>query len=245
MAWPDRPSLGIPAFFLALGIAAAGYLIGSGVKELALARQSVTVKGYAEEAIRADHALWSAKVTARSPKLPDATRQIQNYTAAVTQFLQDNGIPTEQIMLEQLVSYPLMRLTESGQTTSVVDSYVVSQRIQASSTDIALMESLTKKAPNLLLLGFEISLEPTEYFRRELGDLKIQLLGRAMADAQARAQEMASRTGRSIGRLRSASQGVFQVTAASSTEISSEGALDTSSADKKIRSVVTAEFELK
>jgi hypothetical protein len=56
---------------------------------------------------------------------------------------------------------------------------------------------------------------------------------------------MASRTGRSVGRLRSTTQGVFQVTAASSTEISPTGELDTSSVEKKIRAVVTAEFELK
>jgi len=245
MAWPDRPSFGIPALFLALGIAGAGYMVGSGVKELALARQSVTVKGYAEEEIRADYGLWSATVTARASRLPDATRLAQNHAAAVTKFLEDSGLPASQIVLEQVVSYPLMRLTESGQSTSVVDSYVVTQRIQAGSADIALLETLTKKAPDLLLLGFEIALEPTQYFRRELGNLKIQLLGRAMADAQARAEEMASKTGRSVGRLRSTSQGVFQVTAASSREISSTGELDTTAVDKKIRSVVTAEFELK
>lgn len=245
MAWPDRPSLGFPALLLALGIVAAGYFIGTGIQQIALARQSVTVKGYAEEAIRSDFGIWSATITARAPKLPDATRQAQNHIAATTKFLQDSGISAESITLDQISSYPLMRTTESGQTTSQVDSYVVTQRIRVSSTDINLLESLTRKAPDLLLLGFEIALEPTQYFRRELGDLKIQLLGRAMADAQTRATEMASRTGRSVGRLRSTTQGVFQVTASSSTEISSTGELDTSSIDKKIRAVITAEFELK
>jgi hypothetical protein len=245
MAWPERPSLGIPSLFLALGILGAGYLVGSGVQQLALARQTVTVKGYAEQEIRADYGVWSATVTARAAKLPEATRLAQNHAAAVTKFLEDQGVPAAQIELEQVVSYPMMRLTESGQATSTVESYVVSQRIRVGSSDVGLMESLTKKAPDLLLLGFEVALEPTRYFRQELGDLKIELLGRAMADAQARAEKMAAVTGRGLGRLRSTSQGVFQVTAASSTEISSTGELDTSAVVKKIRSVVTAEFELK
>ena len=245
MAWPDRPSLGFPSLLLALGILGAGYFVGKGVQQLALARQSVTVKGYAEEEIRADYGMWSAAVTARASKLSDATRQAQNHTAAVTKFLEDQGVRAEQIVQEQLVSYPLMRLTESGQATSTVDSYVVNQRIRVDSSDVALLERLTQRAPDLLLLGFEISLEPTQYFRRELGDLKIELLGRAMADARARAEKMASMTGRSLGQLRSTSQGVFQVTAASSTEISPTGELDTTAVEKKIRSVITAEFELK
>lgn len=245
MAWPDRPSLALPSLLIALGLTAAGYLIGTGVQQIALAKESVTVKGYAEEEIKADFGLWSATVTARAPKLPDATRLAQNHTAAVTKFLEDFGIPAAQISLDQISSYPLMRLTESGQTTSQVDSYVVTQRIRVASTDVTQLETLTRRAPELLLLGFEVSLEPTQYFRRELGDLKIQLLGRAMTDAQTRASEMAARTGRTVGRLRATTQGVFQVTAATSTEISPTGELDTTSIDKKIRSVITAEFELK
>jgi hypothetical protein len=245
MAWSDRPSLTIPSFLIAAGITLGGYLVGSGVKELALARQVVTVKGYAEEQIRSDYGVWSATITARGARLPDATRQLQNHVAATGKFLEDAGWTSAQVILDQVTSYPLMRLTDSGQTTSVVDSYVVSQRIRVEAVDITKLEELTRRAPELLLLGFEITLEPTQFYRRELGDLKIQLLGRAVEDAQARAEEMASKTGRSIGRLRSTSQGVFQVTAASSTEISSTGELDTSAVEKKIRSVVTAEFELK
>jgi uncharacterized protein len=245
MSWSNTPSLGFPAFCLALGIGLAGYLIGDGVKELALAKQSVTVKGYADEQITSDFGVWSATLTVRGPKLADTGKSLQNQMAAVTKFLEDQGVPAAQITLQQVSSYPLMRMTESGNTTSLIDSFVVTQHVSVESSDIALLKSLTQRSPDLLNLGYEINLEATQYFRRELGDLKIQLLGRAIEDAQSRAAEMASRTGRSVGRLRSTTQGVFQVTAASSTEISPTGELDTSSVEKKIRAVVTAEFELK
>lgn len=245
MSWSDRPSLGLPSFILALGLVVGGYLIGKGIQEVALAKQSVTVKGYADEQITSDFGVWSAGLTVRGPKLADTGRVLQNQMAAVTKFLEDQGVPSGQITLQQVSSYPLMRTTESGNTTSVIDSFVATQQVTVETADISLLKTLTQRSPDLLNLGYEINLEPTQFYRRELGDLKIKLLGNAIVDAQSRANEMASRTGRSVGRLRSTTQGVFQVTAASSTEISSTGELDTSSVEKKIRAVVTAEFELK
>lgn len=237
--------MGFPALLLALGIAAAGFLIGGGLQEFARAKQSVTVKGYAEEAVTSDFGSWTATLTVRSAKLADGTRSLQNQMAAVTKFIEDAGWPAESVRLDQVVSYPMMRTTESGASTSIVDSYVLSQRVSLETADIAKLQQFTRRAPELLMLGYEITLEPTQYLRRELGALKVQLLGRAIEDAQARAREMAGKTGRDIGRLRSTTQGVFQITAASSTEISPTGELDTASVDKKVRAVVTAEFELK
>ena len=244
MSWSERPSLFLPSVLLALGIGVAGYLIGNGVKEVALAKQSVTVKGYADEQITSDFGVWSATLTVRGPKLADTGRTLQNQMAAVTKFLEDQKVPAADISLEQVSSYPMMRMTEAGNTTSIIDSFVATQRVTLETSNIALLKTLTQRSPELLGLGYEINLEATQYFRRELGDLKIKLLGNAIEDAQSRAVEMAKRTGRSVGRLRSTTQGVFQVTAASSTEISPTGELDTSSVEKKIRAVVTAEFEL-
>jgi len=244
MSWSERPSLFLPSLLLALGIGVGGYLIGNGVKEVALARQSVTVKGYADEQITSDFGVWSATLTVRGPKLADTGKVLQNQMAAVTKFLEDQKVPAAAITLQQVSSYPMMRMTEAGNTTSTIDSFVATQSVTLETSDIALLKNLTQHSPDLLGLGFEINLEPTQYYRRELGDLKIKLLGNAIEDAQSRAVEMAKRTGRSVGRLRSTTQGVFQVTAASSTEISSTGELDTSSVEKKIRAVVTAEFEL-
>ncbi|MDX6767188.1 MAG: SIMPL domain-containing protein [Candidatus Methylacidiphilales bacterium] len=241
----EPPSSFFPALVLALGLAMGGWLIGSGIRQVALAKESVTVKGYSDQEITSDFGLWSATVTVRGLKLADTGKTLQNQMAAVTKFLESQGVPATRIAVQQVNSYPLMRTTDSGNTTSIIDSFVTSQRVSVESTDIAMLQALTLRSPELLGLGYEINLEPTQYFRRELGDLKIKLLGNAIEDAQTRAREMASRTGRSIGRLRSTTQGVFQVTAASSTEISPTGELDTSSVEKKIRAVVTAEFELK
>ena len=70
------------------------------------------------------------------------------------------------------------------------------------------------------------------------------MLGAASADARLRAGEIADKTGAKLGELSSASQGVFQITPAHSTEISGEGMYDTSSIEKTVRAVVTRELRL-
>jgi hypothetical protein len=70
------------------------------------------------------------------------------------------------------------------------------------------------------------------------------MLGAAVADAKLRAAEIADKSGATLGKLASASQGVFQITPAHSTEISGEGMYDTSSIEKTVRAVVTVSFGL-
>jgi hypothetical protein len=84
-----------------------------------------------------------------------------------------------------------------------------------------------------------------EYIYTKAAEAKVSLLAEATGDARARATQIASQGGRTIGGLRSARMGVFQITARNSVETSSEGVNDISSLDKTITAVVSATFSLK
>jgi hypothetical protein len=71
------------------------------------------------------------------------------------------------------------------------------------------------------------------------------LLTQATKDAKDRAQKIAENTGKKIDSLQTASQGVFQVTAKNSVEVSDYGTYDTASLEKKVTGVVRASFSLK
>ncbi|MGB7963317.1 MAG: SIMPL domain-containing protein, partial [Propionicimonas sp.] len=78
-----------------------------------------------------------------------------------------------------------------------------------------------------------------------LGDLKIEMLGEAAADARMRAEQIAASTGAKVGVLRSARMGVMQINPAGVSAVSSEGNNDTSSLEKDVFAVVSAGFTLK
>jgi uncharacterized protein len=70
------------------------------------------------------------------------------------------------------------------------------------------------------------------------------MLSEAAGNARERARRMVEGTGSRLGPVRSATQGVFQITPAFSTEVSDGGENDTTSIGKLIKAVVTVEFAI-
>jgi uncharacterized protein len=72
--------------------------------------------------------------------------------------------------------------------------------------------------------------------------VKVRLIGAATKDSLLRAEQFAANSGVTVGPLRSASQGVFQITAPNSTETADYGSYDTSTVEKLVKAVVTVEY---
>lgn len=66
-----------------------------------------------------------------------------------------------------------------------------------------------------------------------------------MKNALARAKQIASSTGSSVGALKSASKGVFQITPVNSTNVSDYGTYDTSLIDETVKAVITVRYFVK
>ena len=242
----ERPrSLRGPAIILALGIAFAAIVLAGPLNDFVKAHHAITVKGYAEQHVDSDFALWSATVTTRGKQVTDAASQMDKATQTVTDFLVAQGIPKENIAVSDLTTTALSK-SNQGSDGGIDDlnGYKLDRQIQVTTKDLDSISKLSAAAPTLLLNGIEISFSPTEYYCTKLADLKVSMLGEAVQDAQRRAEVIAGKSGRKIGSLRTANQGVFQITPVYATETSSEGTLDTSSREKSIKAVVTAEFEL-
>jgi hypothetical protein len=245
-ASPDSSrSLIVPATILAFGLAFGALVLAGPLRDFVKAHQTITVKGYAEHHLQSDFALWSATVTTRGKQVNEAADQMDKDTRAVTDFLIAQGVPKESILISDLTTTALSKSTDGTDAgVGELDGYKLDRQFQVTSNDVDSISKLTGSAPVLLRNGVEVSFNPTEYYCTKLADLKVTMLGEAVQDAQRRAEEIASKSGRRIGSLRSANQGVFQITAVYETETSSEGALDTASREKSIKAVVTAEFEL-
>jgi len=238
-------SLLIPAGILALGLAFSAIVLAGPLHDFVRSRQTVTVKGYAERRLESDFALWSATITTRGKQINEAADQMDKDSHTVTDFLLAQGIPKENILVSDLTTTELSKSTNNANVDiEELDGYKLDRNIQVASTDVDSISKLTGSAPVLLRNGVEISFDPTAYYCTKLADLKVTMLGEAVQDAQRRAEEIASKSGSKIGGLRSANQGVFQITSVYETETPDEGSLDTGSREKSIKAVVSAEFEL-
>lgn len=243
---PSPCSLLLPSAILALGLAFGALLLSRPLHDFVHARETITVKGYAERHLESDFALWSATMTTRGKEVNVAADQMDKNTLVVNDFLASQGVPKESILVSDLTTTALTKSADGVDTgVSELDGYKLDRTIQVTSSNVDSISKLTASAPVLLRNGVEVNFSPTEYYVTKLADLKVTMLGEAIQDAQRRAEEIAGKGGRKLGPLRTAAQGVFQITSVYETETSSEGSLDTRSREKSIKAVVTAEFQLR
>ncbi len=234
------------------GAAAAGLfalaavaLAGTFAKDVRGGRRAVTVKGFAQQRIESDYAIWNSSIVVRSPSMAEGYKRIEADAAKVRSYLISQGVKEEELSGSAVTINARYKQSMSGMFTNEIELFEVNRTIGVKSADVKLVEKVAKGVTFLIQDGIELqSWEPAFHYTK-LDNLKIQMLGGAAEDAKQRAEEIASKSGAKIGRLASATQGVFQITPVYSSEISGEGWLDTSSVEKTIRAVVTVSYELK
>ena len=120
----------------------------------------------------------------------------------------------------------------------------MSQRLTIASDKVEDISNIARDASSLIARGIGLESESPRYMYTKLNDLKLTMISNATANARQRALLLVTGSGNKLGKLRSASQGVFQITPAFSTDVSSSGYHDTSSVRKVIKAVITAEYEV-
>jgi len=236
---------------LGIGVALAGGLVLSAVvagrafKEVKLAGQTITVKGYAEQAIRSDWASWRGHVSTRAEDLGTGYERLEADVQKVLAWLAEFGVPDDQVRVSAADADALYARTEKGQRTNRVEAYVLSQSVSVESADVDLVERLARQSTRLMGQGIVFHSERPEFLYTKLEDLKIEMLAAATADARRRAEALAEGSDSGVGALRSAHQGVFQITAAHSTEVSGYGVYSTGTIEKVIKAIVSIDYGIR
>lgn len=228
---------------LPLGVIISTHLATKSLEKVQIRDQAISVKGYAERAIKADFATWRAGVTARAATLKDASASLEAGRKQVLDYLAASGFAVDSVKAGQVsmtISYK--RDAATKYETSEIDSYALWQSFSVEHSDPHVVERTARGAEKLISAGVELRSDAPEYFFTKLNDLKIEMLGQATRNARERAEQLIVNSGGTLGEVRSANQGVFQITPAYSTEVSSGGMNDTSSIEKSIKAVVTVEY---
>lgn len=239
---PSPPRFVVPTSILAGALVLCTFMIAGTVKEVAMSRQAITVKGYAEVKIKSDLAVWRATLQARDKDLSSAYQKLSDHLKVALDKLRVMGVEEKELEISGVSTSFIYEYSPKGEQTNKVQGYELSQNIKLVSSDIRLVRKVSRKSSALIREGIEFRSYQPEYHFTKLDDLKIELLGNATEDARKRAEQLASKSGARVGALKSASQGVFQITSAYSTEVSNMGYFDTESIDKAVKAVVTVQY---
>jgi hypothetical protein len=228
---------------LAIGLVLAAWIVASSLERIKLAGDKITVKGSAEEKVVSDAGTWRAIVSARAPELQGAYDRLEADTARVVKLVQAIA-PQEagRLNVGPASTQTIFEIGPGGQQTGRIVAYELNRSFEFASQDVALVAKLAAQASTLIRDGVAINSMPPQYFYTDLGSVKVRLIGAATKDSLLRAEQFAANSGVTVGPLRSASQGVFQITAPNSTETDDYGSYDTTTVEKLVKAVVTVEY---
>jgi hypothetical protein len=224
------------ATVLALGMIAGGYLLGNGLVRAKDADRSVTVRGLAERDVTADLAIWTIAYSAQAEDLATAQTSADQDSTAIRNFFRELGFPAEAL---QPTGVNVSQFSDNG-----VTKFTVRQRMTLRSKDIARAQSAVRRRFERVRRGVVLDEgSGIAYTFTKLNDLKPRMVAQATKDARASAEQFAKDSGTSVGTIKSATQGYFEINARDGDSGGGWGASDTPF--KKVRVVTTVDFYLR
>lgn len=205
----------------------------------------IKVTGSAENNIVSDYLVWKASFSRRAPVMTAAFERLKADLQTVKAYLIRQGVKEQEMVVAPTTTEVLYKKNEKGNNTNDIEGYLLAQEIEVRSHDVAHVTEISRQATELIETGIELISQPPEYFYTKLAELKLAMLKEATENARKRAEHMAAAAGGTIGTMRSARMGVFQITPVNSYDVSDWGMNDTSSLEKKVNAVVNVEFAIK
>jgi uncharacterized protein len=230
---------------LALGLVLAGAIGAGAFKAARRAADQIEVTGSAKRQIRSDLAIWHGTVSAQAATLQDGFTGVTAHTQRLRQFLAQSGVADSLVTVDPVATGVVYGRDQNGNPNNEVVGYQLTQHVSVRSSDVNAVTALSQRAQTLIQQGVPLQSGSPEYLYTKLSEVRTQLLAEATEDAKTRAEAVARSAGAGIGAVRSARQGVFQITPRNSTEVSDYGINDTSSLEKDITAVVRVTFAVK
>lgn len=242
----SRPHfLGLLAgLFLAAGLVFSAFVV-TRAWMLVAQRETIHVTGSARKNVRADLIIWQGTFSTEASTLLDAQRTLKASLTKVESFLKAKAVGDYIISPIDIEEIRPRRDAKDGESRlPQILAYRLKQSVEIRSPDVDRIVQVSRDSTELVEQGVLFVAGVAKYIYTKAGEAKVEMLAEATNDARARADQIAQKGGRQIGRLLSAKMGVFQITPLYATETSWEGMNDVTSVEKTVTAVVTAAFSM-
>jgi len=235
----------IPAIVLAIGLAIGGGRIGEGFIESRLGDRYVSVKGVAEQEVKADLALWPIQLSATGSDLARVQSELTTTVTRVRAFLAAQGLDTASAQLQAI------RVTDKEanpyQQSMGGPRFIISQTLMLRSTDPEKVLAASQRVGELVAAGVVLSSGPEygpggpSFIFTKLNDIKPKMIAEATARAREAAEQFARDAQSSLGGIRQANQGIFVIL----PRDQAPGTSEESQLHKTVRVVASVDYYLK
>ncbi|MGN6602570.1 MAG: SIMPL domain-containing protein [Ginsengibacter sp.] len=222
------------------------FIVGRAYKYRSTTKETITVTGSAEKDFVSDLIVWKGSYSRRSMDLKSAYAQLKEDEGMVKKYLLSKGVQEDQIVFSSIdiikeYSYPTDANGRSiGQQFA---GYNLTQNVRIESPEVDKINAISREATELIQQGIEFTSQPPLFYYTKLTQIKMDLLAKASADGKKRAEIIANNSGSSLGKLKKANLGVFQITGKNTNEdYSYGGTFNTTSLNKTGSITIRMEF---
>jgi uncharacterized protein len=201
----------IPVVVMALAIICAAAMLKGGFENFRIGDRFVSVRGLATKDVDADLAVWAIRHAVTSNVLQDARTQLEKDSQLIRDFVVEQGLGAESVSVQSIDSQDLM--AQQYRPDNIQNGrYVLTETLVLRSDNIEKVAAMTQNLNQLLAKGVVLSntSNPTYLFTK-LNDVKPMMIAEATQNARAGAEQFAKDSGQRVGKIRSASQGYFEI----------------------------------
>lgn len=228
------------AFIIGLFIIARAY------KYRSISEDTIVVTGSAEKDFVSDLIVWSGSYSRKSMDLKSAYAQLKDDEKIIRDYFHSKGVADTSMVFSSvnIIKEFNYKTDENGRALGQTFSgYNLTQTVRVESGDVDKIAGISRQATELIQQGIEFNSSAPLYYYTKLTDIKMDLLAKASADGKKRAEIIAENAGNSLGKLKKATLGVFQITGKNTDEdYSFGGTFNTSSRNKTGSITIRMEF---
>lgn len=214
----EKPSLA-PSLILGLcigiGVAIGGMSIGRGFYDSRIGDRSVSVRGLAERDVDADLVIWPLMFKEAGNDLAQLQRSVDSKRESIAKFLEASGFKRSEISYSaSMINDTQAELYGGGQSQPRF-RYVAQATVTLNSRDIAAVKKTIEQSGQLVAQGIALAgnwESRPQYLFTALNDIKPEMIEAATRSAREAAEKFATDSGSKVGKIKSASQGLFEIT---------------------------------
>ena len=208
----SRIPLVVSALLIALGLAASGYFVGQGISERGAGRRIISVKGLSEKEVPASVATWTIGYSANGNELGEINKKLADSTKAVMAFLKEAGFAESDLAVQPPSLQDTTMEAREKDVPPPPERYKAFQSVLLRTAKVDLIKPALASASNLMVSGVLLSgkSEPN-YIFNQVNEIKPGMIQEATQNARIAAEQFSRDSQTSLGKLRNATQGWFQV----------------------------------
>lgn len=237
----------IKSLILGIIILMAVSLAGRAYKNRNSNNDTITVTGLGKKDFTSDLIMWRGNFERINFDLKTAYSDLNSDREKLKKYLISKGIKSEEMTFSSIDMSREYRYTNyNGESSQEFAGYRLFQDVKIKSKEVDKVERISREVTELLNNGVEFYSNQPEYYYTKLDEVKKIIIASATKEGKERAEKIAEESGQSLGSLKSAKMGVFQIVAQNSNEDQSwGGAFNVSSKEKTATITVKLQFMIR